>query len=189
MVAFITDLLQLFWQISCTMTFDGLMSAQGWLWCKTHLATCEGTAKLPFFTSSLFLSAMEHASISCSLSSWFEGKNWTKVAPFKIFFHCCGLIFITKNFFIIRYFLEKGIIISFQIFVWRGWRVSLICSWYLFGNFWSEFIATRSVFKLYKTTSFKWRSICPCICLNSSGRSEYLWRSRIGDFKQASTWS
>ena len=37
-----------------------------------------------------------------------------------------------------------------------------------------------------KTTSFKWRSIWPRICLNSSSRSEYLRRSRIGDFKEAS---
>ena len=121
--AFRSDLLQLYWWVSCMMTFGGLMSAQGWLQCKTQLATCKGTAKLLFFVSTLFLSAMEHALMSCSFSSWFEGKIWTKLAPAKTIFHCCGLTFITKNVFFLKYFLEKSIM-SFQISVWWGWRES-----------------------------------------------------------------
>ena len=121
--AFRSDLLQLYWWVSCMMTFGGLMSAQGWLQCKTQLTTCKGTAKLLFFVSTLFLSAMEHALMSCSFSSWFEGKIWTKLAPAKTIFHCCGLTFITKNVFFLKYFLEKSIM-SFQISVWWGWRES-----------------------------------------------------------------
>ena len=83
--AFRRDLLQLYWRISCTMMFGSLMSAQGWLRCKTQLVTCKGTAKRPFFVSTLFLLVMEHALMSCSFSSWFERRIWTKVAPAKIF--------------------------------------------------------------------------------------------------------
>ena len=72
--AFRSDLLQLYWWISCMMMFGSLMSAQGWLQCKTQLATCKGTAKLLFFVSTLFLSAMEHALMSCSFSSCLKGK-------------------------------------------------------------------------------------------------------------------
>ena len=73
-LVFRRDLLQQYLRVSCTMTFSSLMSAQGWLWCKTQLATCKETAKLPFFVSTLFLSAMEHVLMSCSFSSWFERK-------------------------------------------------------------------------------------------------------------------
>ena len=39
--------LQLYWQISCMMTLSSLMLAHGWLRCKTQLATCNRTVKLP----------------------------------------------------------------------------------------------------------------------------------------------
>ena len=73
-LVFRRDLLQRYLRISCKMTFSSLMSAQGWLRCKTQLATCKKTAKLPFFVSTLFLSAMEQVLMSCSFSSWFERK-------------------------------------------------------------------------------------------------------------------
>ena len=68
-LVFRRDLLQRYLRISCKMTFSSLMSAQGWLRCKTQLATCKKTAKLPFFVSTLFLSAMEQVLMFCSFSS------------------------------------------------------------------------------------------------------------------------
>ena len=55
-------------------------------------------------------------------------ENFNKSCTGKDFFHCCGLTFIAKNFFFIKYFLEKSIIMSFQISVSSGWRESCLCS-------------------------------------------------------------
>ena len=66
------DLLQLYWRASCTITFGGLMLAQGLAAMQCLIANLQRDSETPFIVITLLLSVMEHTMMSCSFSSWFE---------------------------------------------------------------------------------------------------------------------